>query len=138
LRQQQQQQKKSACLDRPPENLLTTASSYNAFREAYTPNQRRQTDREKDVSKPMQRHRFTKKTNTTPNSVRIHAQQTKLKTNPHLQNKCRKSFKSKALDFHVPRRPKPQQQQQQKQGLLKAGKQASKREGNQKSEKKGT
>jgi hypothetical protein len=63
-----------------------------------------------------------KKTNTTPNSVIIHAQQTKLKTNPHLQNKCRKFFKSKALDFRVPRRPKPQQQQ--KQGLLKAGKQA--------------
>jgi hypothetical protein len=57
--------------------------------------------------------------------VRIHAQQTKLKTNPHLQNKCRKLFKSKALDFRVLRRPKPQQQQQQKQGLLKAGKQES-------------
>jgi hypothetical protein len=77
----------------------------------------------------MQRRRFTKKTTTTPNSVRIHAQQTKLKTNPHLQNKCRKFFKTKALDFRVPRRPKPQQQ---KQGLLKAGKQASKREGNKK------
>ncbi len=122
---QQQQQKRSACLDRPPENLLTTASSYNAFREAYTPNQRRQTDREKDGSKPMQRHRFTKKTNTTPNSVRIHAQQTKLKTNPHLQNKCRKFFKTKALDFRIPRRPKPQQQ---KQGLMKAGRQARERE----------
>jgi hypothetical protein len=55
---------------------------------------------------------------------------------PHLQNKCRKFFKSKALDFRVPRRPKPQQQQ--KQGLLKAGKQASKREGNKMGEKKDT
>jgi hypothetical protein len=69
--------------------------------------------------------------------VRIHAQQTKLKTNPHLQNKCRKFFKSKALDFRVLRRPKPQQQQQ-KQGLLKAGKQASKRVGNKKGKKQST
>ncbi len=102
-----------------PQLLLTTLSE----RHTLPTNVDRQ--REKDGSKPMQRHRFTKKTNTTPNSVRIHAQQTKLKTNPHLQNKCRKFFKTKALDFRIPRRPKPQQQ---KQGLMKAGRQARERE----------